>query len=87
MTDYKISFTRSARKELSRLEKATVIRIVTQIEKLIENPHPPGCRKIQGAIDLWRIRIGNYRVIYQIIDQELIIEVVAVRHRRDAYRF
>jgi len=87
MTDFTISFTRSARKELSRLEKTTVNRIIAQIEKLIDDPHPPGCRKIQGASDLWRIRIGNYRVLYRIIDQELIIEVVAVRHRRDAYRF
>ncbi len=87
MTDYTITFTRSARKELSRLEKATINRIIIQIEKLIEEPHPPGCRKIQGADALWRIRIGNYRVIYRIMDQELIIEVVAVRHRRDAYRF
>ena len=86
MTDYTISFTRSARKELSRLDKKTVSRIFIKIEALAGNPFPASCRKIQGAADLWRIRVGNYRVIYQIIDQQLIIEVVAVRHRRDAYR-
>ena len=87
MADYSISFTRSARKELSHLDKNVVSRIFIKIEALADNPFPSGCRKIQGAVDLWRIRVGNYRIIYQIIDQELIIEIVAVRHRRDAYRY
>lgn len=87
MADYAVSFTRSARKEISKLDKNVVARIFSKIEALASNPLPSGCRKIQGAVDLWRIRVGNYRVIYQIIDQELIIEIVAVRHRRDAYRY
>jgi mRNA interferase RelE/StbE len=87
MADYKVSFTRSARKELSRLDKKTVSRIFVKIEALANEPFPSGCRKIQGATDLWRIRVGSYRVIYQIIEQELVIEIVSVRHRRDAYRY
>ena len=86
MNEYSLSFTRSARKELSRLDKITIARILPQIEALASNPHPTGCRKIQGADDLWRIRIGDYRVIYRILEQALIIEIIAVRHRRDAYR-
>ena len=68
MADYTVSFTRSARKELSRLDRNIIPRIFIKIEALADNPFPVGCRKIQGATDLWRIRIGSYRVIYQIID-------------------
>jgi mRNA interferase RelE/StbE len=86
MNEYSISFNRSARKELTRLDKIAIARILTQIEALAKNPRPAGCWKIQGADDLWRIRIGDYRVIYRILGQVLIIEIIAVRHRRDAYR-
>lgn len=87
MSKYTISFARSARQELSRLDKKIVTRIFARIEALAADPRPSGCRKIQGADDLWRIRVGDYRVIYSITDQELTIEIVTIRHRRDAYRF
>ncbi len=88
MSEYAIKFTRSARKELSRLDKPTVTRIFPRIEALAQNPYPPGTRKIQGAREnLWRIRVGNYRAIYSIFEQAIAIEIVAVRHRRDAYRY
>ena len=86
MNEYNILFTRSARKELSHLDKMAITRILPQIEALASDPRPVGCRKIQGADDLWRIRVGDYRVIYRILGQALIIEIIAVRHRRDAYR-
>ena len=86
MSEYTVSFARSARNDLSRLDKKIVARIFPKIEALAVDPRPSGCRKIQGADDLWRIRVGDYRVIYHIFDQELIIEIVTVRHRRDAYR-
>jgi mRNA interferase RelE/StbE len=53
----------------------------------MQDPHLPGCRKLEGAGELWRIRVGNYRVVYRVLDQELIIEVITVRHRKDAYHF
>lgn len=87
MNDYIISFSRSARHDLSRLDRIIVNRIFPKIEALAKDPRPTGSRKIQGADDLWRIRVGDYRVIYRIQDAQLIIEVVAIRHRRDAYRF
>ncbi|MCA9971303.1 MAG: type II toxin-antitoxin system RelE/ParE family toxin [Anaerolineales bacterium] len=87
MAEYAIRFSRSARKELERLDNTIAARVFTQIEALAINPRPVGCRKIQGADDLWRIRIGHYRVIYRIVEQEVIVKIVAVRHRRDAYRF
>ena len=57
-----------------------------RIELLATNPRPAGCRKLEGAEDLWRIRIGDYRVIYSVDDARRIVDVSAVRHRSDAYR-
>jgi len=82
---YEIEFARSASKELESLESTVVKRIVPKIKKLASEPRPPGCRKIAGSENSWRIRIGDYRVIYRIEDQVLLIQVLAVRHRSKAY--
>ena len=85
MADYTITFARSARKELEALNVITVNRIFLRIEALALEPRPKGCRKIQGEENLWRIRVGDYRVIYAIYDKEQIVDVIAVRHRSKAY--
>jgi mRNA interferase RelE/StbE len=87
MPEYSIRFARSARKELEHLDASVVSRIFPKIEALAENPHPPGCCKLQGFEDLWRIRAGHYRVVYQVLDDEQVIDIIAVRHRSQAYRF
>ena len=86
MAEYAVLVVRSARKEIERLESGIADRVVKRIEKLAAEPRPPGCRKVVGAEFLWRIRLGEYRILYTIDDAHLIIDVVAVRHRRDAYR-
>jgi mRNA-degrading endonuclease RelE of RelBE toxin-antitoxin system len=58
----------------------------SQIEGLVKDPRPAGCRKLDCEINLWRIRIGDYRGIYSISDIEQILDVISIRHRRDAYR-
>lgn len=83
---YEVSVAQSARKTLDRLVEALRNRIVRRIEGLATNPRPPGCRKLVGADDLWRIRVGDYRIIYSIDDARQRIDVTAVRHRSDAYR-
>lgn len=85
MADYWITFARSARKELEALPTSLIIRIFSKIEALSIEPRPSGCRKLQGFTNLWRIRIGDYRVIYSIDDNTATIDIVAVRHRREAY--
>ena len=85
MADYSISFSRSARKELEALPAPLVQRIFSKIESLAKSPRPVGCRKLRGSDILWRIRIGDYRVIYSITDHELFIDIIAVRHRSQAY--
>ena len=60
--------------------------MIGRIEALSTNPRPRGCLKLQGAEALWRIRVGDYRVIYSINDEERIVDISIVRHRGDAYR-
>ena len=86
MPEYALIFARSARKELERLSARVIRRVFPKIEALARDPCPPGCCKIQGFSDLWRIRVGDYRVIYRILEEEMVVDIVAVRHRRDAYR-
>ena len=86
MADYAVVFARSARKELQNLDPHVARRILRQIEALVANPRPPGVVKLEGASDLWRIRVGEWRVVYRIVDRDHLIDVFAVRHRRDAYR-
>ena len=86
MAAYAITFARSARKELERLDEPLRSRVFERIEKLGSDPRAPGCRKLEGGVDLWRIRIGDYRVVYSIDDPRRRVDVTAVRHRSDVYR-
>ena len=86
LPEYTVTIGRSARKELERLDAATVAKIFQRIENLAEAPRPHGCAKLSGTDDLWRIRIGDYRVIYSTDDERLLVGVLTVRHRKDAYR-
>jgi mRNA interferase RelE/StbE len=85
MTDYVITFARSARKELENLDTLIVNRIFPKIEALAKEVRPAGCRKLQGEKNLWRIRIGDYRVIYAVYESERRVDIIAVRHRSKAY--
>ncbi len=86
MGSYGVTFARSARKELERLSPPARLRVFRRIELLGSNPRPAGCKKLEGADDLWRIRIGDYRVVYAVDDSRRIVDISAVRHRSDAYR-
>jgi mRNA interferase RelE/StbE len=84
--EYGVRFARSARKEIERLESDVVAKVFPRIEALSRNPRPTGCRKLRGTRNLWRIRVGEYRIVYEILDGARLIDVVTVRHRKDAYR-
>jgi mRNA interferase RelE/StbE len=86
MHEYAVVFARSARKELERLDQSLSFRILRRIESLAHVPRPDGCRKLQGATNLWRIRIGDHRVLYAVDDAKQVVDVIAIRHRSDAYR-
>jgi mRNA interferase RelE/StbE len=85
MADYVIIFARAARKDLETLEANVVKRVFPKIEKLATQPRPAGCRKLVGEENLWRIRVGDYRVIYSIDDNTRKVDVISVRHRSKAY--
>jgi mRNA interferase RelE/StbE len=82
---YLILIERAAQKELSRIELAYQNRIIEAIRSLSKNPRPSGVKKLTGR-PAWRIRIGPYRVIYEIHDDRLVILVITISHRREAYR-
>jgi len=86
MADYAVTFARSARRELEGLVPSLAMRILSKIEGLAQDPRPHGARKVHGPQTLWRIRVGDYRVVYSINDPDRIVDVVKVRHRREAYR-
>jgi mRNA interferase RelE/StbE len=86
VADYAVVFARSARKELQNLDPQVARRILKQIEALVTSPRPSGVVKLEGAADLWRIRIGQWRVVYRVSDSDRLVDVIAVRHRSDAYR-
>ena len=86
MPEYRVTFARSAGRELSRLDPPVARRVLAAIEKPAANPRPSGCIKLTGGGDNWRIRIGTWRVIYTVSDPKKMVDVVAIRHRSDAYR-
>lgn len=86
MASYRIEWKSSAYKELEKLPRQMITRIVEAVSNLQEDPRPSGARKLVGSDHSYRIRVGDYRVIYEIIDNKLIVEIVRVRHRKDAYK-
>lgn len=84
--NYSIELSRSAYKALKDIPHADVKKIRDKIEKLKKDPLPNGCEKLEGHNDLYRIRSGDYRVIYQILNKQLLILVVKIGHRREVYR-
>ncbi len=83
---YIVDFRPSARKSLGKLPRRDQMRIVSAAEGLSQEPRPLGSKKLGAEENLWRIRVGDYRVIYQIEDNRLLILVVKIGHRKDVYR-
>jgi mRNA interferase RelE/StbE len=84
-TRYDVTMTSSAAKELRKLSNPLVARIVPRLENLASNPRPAGCKKLQGGDREWRIRVGDYRVVYIVDDAKLLVEVMRIRHRSEVY--
>jgi mRNA interferase RelE/StbE len=85
MASYTIEWKRSAVKELRALPGDAVNRVLQAVEQLAANPYPAGVRKLVGAERIYRIREGNYRIIYTVTAAALLIEVIRVGHRKDVY--
>lgn len=86
MASYRIEWKSSALKELRKLPSDAIGRIVIAVKALEENPFPHGSRKLVGGRSSYRIREGDYRVIYTIAAEVLLIEIIKVGHRKDVYK-
>ena len=83
---FEIVLERTAEKDLRRLSDQVHDRVIEGISALANDPRPVGSKKLAGSKSNWRIRVGDYRVLYEIADIVRIVRVYRVRHRRDAYR-
>ncbi|MGH3612661.1 MAG: type II toxin-antitoxin system RelE family toxin [Pseudonocardia sp.] len=83
---YGLEWRPAARKELDRLDRPVRARILRKVDALADDPRPPGVIRLTGAQNIWRIRVGGYRVVYTIADDRLIITVVRVASRGQVYR-
>ena len=86
MESYKIKWKKSAYKELRNIHKEYIPNIIDSVEKLSLNPFPAGVKKLSSSEKTYRIRVGDYRIIYEIEQQRLIIQIIKVRHRKDVYK-
>jgi mRNA interferase RelE/StbE len=85
VADYQITIKPSAVKEFNGLPATVATRVVAKIKALAATPRPPGVKKLEGEPVRWRIRIGDWRVIYSIDDKKRVVDIIYVRHRSKAY--
>ncbi len=83
---YAIQFKPAALRQLEKLPRQAQRRIGLKIEALRDDPFPAGCKKLAGLPDVWRVRVGDYRVVYRVHRGVLLVLVLAVGHRREVYR-
>ena len=83
---YAIEFAPSAKRELKKLPREAQLKLNQRIESLSIEPRPRGSKKLKGATELLRIRVGDYRVVYEVRDKILVVLAVRVAHRREVYR-
>jgi mRNA interferase RelE/StbE len=84
---FRIEWKKSTRKDLRKLPSATTDKIIAAVEGLAENPFPHGVEKLSGSEHAHRIRLGDYRIVYEVVAESKLVEIQRVRHRKDVYRF
>ena len=85
MSDYSVELKPSARKELEALPNDVLARVVRRMESLGYAPRPAGCKKLKGFKDHWRVRVGDWRVVYIIDDAAKLVSITRIAHRREVY--
>ncbi len=86
MAIYEVQISRTAERQLARLERTTQQRVAAAMQALAQDPRPRGCRKLQGYEDVYRIRVGRYRLLYSVSDNTVVVVILKVGHRRSVYR-
>jgi mRNA interferase RelE/StbE len=86
--DYSVEILPSAKRELAKLAPPTRRRVARTVDRLAREPKPHGARLLSGSGDrpIWRVRVGTYRILYEIRDHRMVVLVIRVAHRRDVYR-
>ena len=83
---HRVEFLPSAARQLAKLDRAVQHQIAARVDALAEDPRRAGSVKLRGADDVWRSRVGDYRILYQLFDDRLLVLVIRIGHRRDVYR-
>lgn len=86
MARYAVEISRGAAKALKTLDRRAQVRIVARLQELAESPRPRDAKKLQGEAGVYRVREGDYRILYEIFDKRLLIYVLKIGHRREVYR-
>ena len=86
MARYAVELSRGAAKALRALDRRVQVRIVARLRELAESPRPHDAKKLQGEVGVYRVREGDYRILYEIFDKRLLIYVLKIGHRREVYR-
>jgi len=84
---FRTEWKKSTRKDLRKLPASTAERVVETVEGLADNPYPHGVEKLSGSEHAYRIRLGDYRIVYEVVTESKLVEIQRVRHRKDVYRF
>jgi mRNA interferase RelE/StbE len=82
----RVEWKKSTKKDLRKLPAGVVDRVIATVDALVNEPFPPGIEKLAGAEHAYRIRLGDYRIIYEVLVEAELIEIQRVRHRKDVYR-
>lgn len=83
---YTVKFTHHAARSFRKLSRDVQTRLSPSIESLKDNPRPPGSEKLKGSDDAYRIRVGDYRILYEVRDKELIVYIIETGRRREVYK-
>ena len=84
---FRIEWKKSTRKDLRKLPASAADKIIGAVENLAQNPLPHGVEKLSGSEHAYRIRLGDYRIVYEVVTESKLVEIQRVRHRKDVYRF
>lgn len=86
MSQYRVEIARRAIRSIARLPRKEQHKVRGAIDLLADEPRPPGCVALSGEASVHRVRLGDYRILYEVIDARLVVHVIHVGHRRDVYR-
>jgi mRNA interferase RelE/StbE len=84
--EFEVNILSSARKEARNIHKSQLRKIIDALKGLVTNPYPRGCKKLIGSSNSFRLRIGHYRILYEVDTRNMVVTIYAIRHRQDAYR-